>query len=53
MPSVLLLASHPIRALSKAPQHSLYQDNQNKEKHDFFGHVTQLPSHETIHVGVI
>ena len=30
-------------ALSKAPLHSLYQDNQNKEECDFFGHMSQLP----------
>ena len=29
-------------AISKAPLHSLHQDNQNEEQHAFFGHVTQL-----------
>ena len=29
-------------AFSKAPLHSLHEDNQNEEQIDFFGHVTHL-----------
>ena len=43
MPLALMLALHHAISIVKGPLHSIHQDNQNEEQHEFFGHVMQLP----------